>query len=72
MNEKPISHDEIFNQLDEFQSMDCKYSDGRILGSMCTEAHPIAKEAFSNSLIPIWEIQVSSREPNYWKIRFCR
>lgn len=46
MNEKPISHDEIFNQLDQFQAMDCKYSDGRILGSMCTEAHPIAKEAF--------------------------
>lgn len=46
MNEKPKSHDEIFNQLDEFQAMDCKYSDGRILGSMCTEAHPIAKEAF--------------------------
>ena len=46
MNEKPMSHDEIFNQLDEFQAMDCKYSDGRILGSMCTEAHPIAKEAF--------------------------
>ena len=46
MNEKPISHDEIFNQLDKFQAMDCKYSDGRILGSMCTEAHPIAKEAF--------------------------
>jgi len=46
MNEKPISHDEIFNQLNKFQAMDCKYSDGRILGSMCTEAHPIAKEAF--------------------------
>ena len=46
MNEKPISHDEIFNQLNKFQVMDCKYSDGRILGSMCTEAHPIAKEAF--------------------------
>lgn len=46
MNEKPVSHDEIFNQLDNFQKMDCKYSDGRILGSMCTEAHPIAKEAF--------------------------
>lgn len=46
MNEKPVSHDEIFNQLDKFQAMDCKYSDGRILGSMCTEAHPIAKEAF--------------------------
>ena len=46
MNDKPMSHDEIFNQLDKFQAMDCKYSDGRILGSMCTEAHPIAKEAF--------------------------
>ena len=46
MNEKPVSREEIFNQLNEFQSMDCKYSDGRILGSMCTEAHPIAKEAF--------------------------
>ena len=46
MNEKPLSHDEIFNQLDKFQAMDCKYSDGKILGSMCTEAHPIAKEAF--------------------------
>ena len=46
MNEKPMSHDEIFNELDKFQAMDCKYSDVRILGSMCTEAHPIAKEAF--------------------------
>lgn len=46
MNDKPLSHDEIFNQLDKFQAMNCKYSDGRILGSMCTEAHPIAKEAF--------------------------
>ena len=46
MNEKPMSYDEIFNQLEKFQAMDCKYSDGRILGSMCTEAHPIAKEAF--------------------------
>ena len=41
-----MSQDEIFNELDKFQAMDCKYSDGRILGSMCTEAHPIAKEAF--------------------------
>ena len=46
MNEKPMSYDEIFNQLEKFQAMDCKDSDGRILGSMCTEAHPIAKEAF--------------------------
>lgn len=46
MNEKPISKDAIFKELDEYQAMDCSYSDGRILGSMCTEAHPIAKEAF--------------------------
>ena len=47
MNEKPVSREEIFKELDEFQSLDCKYSDGRILGSMCTEAHPIAKEVFN-------------------------
>ena len=46
MKENPLSRDEIFAQLDEFQARDCKYSDGTILGSMCTEAHPIAKEAF--------------------------
>jgi tyrosine decarboxylase/aspartate 1-decarboxylase len=46
MNETPVSKDEIFKELDEYQAMDCCYSDGRILGSMCTEAHPIAKEAF--------------------------
>ena len=41
-----MAKDEIFDQLAKFQAMDYKYSDGRILGSMCTEAHPIAKEAF--------------------------
>ncbi len=46
MNQKPISKEEIFKELDYYQSMDCKYSNGNILGSMCTEAHPIAKEAF--------------------------
>lgn len=46
MNEKSMAKDEIFDQLAKFQAMDYKYSDGRILGSMCTEAHPIAKEAF--------------------------
>ena len=50
MNEKPVSREEIFKELDEFQSLDCKYSDGRILGSMCTEAHPIAKEVFNRFL----------------------
>lgn len=46
MNKKPIPKEEIFKELEYYQSMDCKYSDGNILGSMCTEAHPIAKEAF--------------------------
>ena len=31
-------------ELDEIQAKDLKYGDGRILGSMCTEAHPFAKE----------------------------
>ncbi len=41
-----MSKEEIFKELSEYQAMDCKYSDGRILGSMCTQAHPIAEEAF--------------------------
>lgn len=46
MNKEPISEEEIFKELDFYQSQDCKYSDGRILGSMCTQAHPIAQKAF--------------------------
>ena len=40
MEDKPISKKDILKELDEIQSKDHKYSDGRILGSMCTEAHP--------------------------------
>lgn len=50
MNEKPMSREEIFKQLDDFQAMDCKYGDGKILGSMCTNPHPIAEEAFKQFL----------------------
>ena len=46
MNKEPISEEEIFKELDYYQSKDYKYSDGRILGSMCTQAHPIAQKAF--------------------------
>lgn len=50
MNDLPIDKDEILKELDEIQSEDLKYSDGRILGSMCTEAHPFAKEVYTKFL----------------------
>ena len=46
MDRKPKSKEEIFEELEQYQKKDMKYSDGRILGSMCTEAEPIAKEVF--------------------------
>ena len=46
MNKKGLSKEEIFTHLDEFQKKDLKYDSGRILGSMCTEAHPIARQAY--------------------------
>ena len=46
MENKPVDKEYILKELEEFHSKDYKYSDGRILGSMCTEAHPFAKEVF--------------------------
>lgn len=46
MNDLPIDKDVILKELDEIQAKDLKYGDGRILGSMCTEAHPFAKEVY--------------------------
>ena len=43
MDEKPVDKDIILNELLEFHKLDYDYADGRILGSMCTEAHPFAK-----------------------------
>ena len=46
MNTKPIAKSEILKELQEYQNQDYKYESGRILGSMCTQAHPFAKEVF--------------------------
>lgn len=46
MNDLPINKDEILKELDLIQEKDLKYSSGRILGSMCTEAHPFGKEVY--------------------------
>ena len=43
MDEKPIDKDIILKELDELHQLDHDYADGKILGSMCTEAHPFAK-----------------------------
>ena len=50
MDEKPIDKDIILDELLEFHKLDYDYADGRILGSMCTEAHPFAKEVFCKFL----------------------
>ena len=50
MNDLPIDKDEILKELDSIQNEDLKYSSGRILGSMCTEAHPFAKEVYCRFL----------------------
>ena len=50
MQDKPIDKDEILNELEKIHNLDYKYSDGRILGSMCTEAHPFAKEVYCKFL----------------------
>ncbi|MBE6504690.1 MAG: tyrosine decarboxylase MfnA [Methanobrevibacter millerae] len=50
MNDLPIDEEEILKELDAIQSEDLKYSGGRILGSMCTEAHPFAKKVYTKFL----------------------
>lgn len=47
MKKKSISREEILKELKNIHQKDYKYSDGKILGSMCTEAHPFAKEVYS-------------------------
>jgi len=36
----------ILKELDSFKKRDYSFSNGHILGSMCTQPHPIAKEAY--------------------------
>lgn len=50
MDEKPIDKADILKELEELHNMDSDYADGRILGSMCTEAHPFAKEVYCKFL----------------------
>lgn len=50
MEDKPIAKEQILKELENLQSMDLKYSDGRILGSMCSEAHPFAKDIYCKFL----------------------
>ncbi len=50
MNKEPLEEDEILKKLSKFKSNDLKYSSGRILGSMCTMADPLAKKVFYDFL----------------------
>lgn len=46
MDDKPKSRDEIFKILDMYHEKDLDYSEGRILGSMCTQSESIAQSVF--------------------------
>ena len=50
MEDKPIDKQDILKELEELHKLDYDYADGRILGSMCTEAHPFAKEVYCKFL----------------------
>ncbi|WP_295114348.1 tyrosine decarboxylase MfnA [uncultured Methanobrevibacter sp.] len=50
MQDEPIDKEIILNELMELHKLDYNYADGRILGSMCTEAHPFAKEVYCKFL----------------------
>ena len=50
MDDEPIDKQDILKELDEMHNLDYDYADGRMLGSMCTEAHPFAKEVFCKFL----------------------
>ena len=50
MENKPVDKHNILKELEEIHSLDYEYSDGRILGSMCTQPHPFAKEVYCKFL----------------------
>ena len=41
---------DILKELDSFKIRDYSFSNGHILGSMCTQPHPIAKETYMSFL----------------------
>ncbi|MFQ6050880.1 MAG: tyrosine decarboxylase MfnA [Candidatus Hydrothermarchaeota archaeon] len=48
MREEGKSKAEIFKELEKYRDLDYRYENGRILSSMCTIPHEIAKEVFMN------------------------
>jgi len=46
LENKDRKHLKILKEIEKFGDKDFTYSSGRILGSMCTQPHPIAKEAY--------------------------
>ncbi|WP_459537510.1 tyrosine decarboxylase MfnA [Methanobrevibacter sp.] len=50
MDDKPMDKQDILDELEEIHKLDSDYAEGRILGSMCTEAHPFAKEVYCKFL----------------------
>ena len=44
--DKPKKRRTILKELDKFKERDFTFASGHILGSMCTQPHPIAKEAY--------------------------
>lgn len=50
MQDEPIDKEDILKKLSEIKKLDYDYADGKILGSMCTEAHPFAKEVYCKFL----------------------
>jgi tyrosine decarboxylase/aspartate 1-decarboxylase len=50
MDKKGLSKDAVFEKLQEFKNKDLTYSSGKILGSMCTCAHPVAIKAYNDFL----------------------
>lgn len=50
MQDEPVDKEDILKELSDLHDLDYDYSDGRILGSMCTEAHPFAKEVYCKFL----------------------
>ncbi|ADP76927.1 Pyridoxal-dependent decarboxylase [Methanothermus fervidus DSM 2088] len=46
MMEKGLSEKQVLKELKNYKKLDCSYSSGKILGSMCTEPHPFAKKVY--------------------------
>jgi tyrosine decarboxylase/aspartate 1-decarboxylase len=49
-NKKQNKYNKIIKDLKKYKSQDFTFSSGRILGSMCTQPHPIAKKAYMKFL----------------------